>query len=671
MSVIFLLLLLQATVSFAAQEPFATHPPLPVGYQSIKVFDRNGKFAGRILPEKRYWTPIDRIPRFLQNAVVAVEDSRFYEHGGIDVRGIARAAIKNVVKGRMAEGGSTITQQLIKNKYLSSEKSLDRKVNEGLMAIEIEKKYTKKQILEMYFNEIYYGNGAWGIAQAARVYFDKNPEDLNDSESSVLAGLPKNPSRYNPLGKPEDVGMRKAVVLKRMVEVGMISQSDIKKVQSRSAAPVPRNLAPYYLSHIRSKLVERFGPAIIEQGGLEVTTAMDLGLQSKAEKSLAEGVARISPGLQGALVAIDPTNGDLLAAVGGVDYTKGPYNRALLARRQPGSAIKPLIYAAALESGITAAEAWDDRAVEYPQANGTVWKPQNYDGKAHGELTMRQALSTSNNVIAVKLLDRLGVPAFVDFAADMGLTLKNSNDLSLALGTEEVTLHDLTIAYAPFANGGRQPEPRSIIRILEIYRKAWTENPALTSPAVCPSVAFITTSMLKDVLVTGTARGLKKFSQKYPSAGKTGTTNDYRDAWFIGYTPKLVAGVWVGHDIPKPGGKGFTGGAVAAPIWERFMRQALAGKEASDFSRPDTVVSVTIDPASGKLATAACPKKNEELFLSGTEPTEYCPRHGGSNPLPDFPKKPAADKDDEPSAAEKLHRQSMEDTRLEEGLSGR
>lgn len=626
-----------SVVSVTAQEPFATFPPLPSGYHSIKVFDRNGHFVGRLLPEQRYWTSINRIPVFLQNAVVAVEDSRFYEHGGIDVRGIARAALKNVVKGRLAEGGSTITQQLIKNKFLSAEKTLDRKVNEGLMALEFEKKYTKKQILEMYFNEIYYGNGAWGIAQAARLYFDKNPEELSDSESALLAGIPKNPSRYNPLGKPADAGMRRAVVLKRMLDVGAISQADIKRIQSHSAAPVPKNQAPYYLAHLRTKLIERFGSGIFEHGGLEVTSAMDSTLQIKAEAIIREGVARIAPGLQGALIALDPANGDLLTIVGGVNYAKGPYNRALQAKRQPGSAIKPFIYAAALEKGTTAASLWNDAPVEYPKGNGTVWKPLNYGGKTYGELSLRQALSSSNNVIAVKLLEKTGFADFGDLTAKAGLQLHHQNDLSLALGTEEVTLHDLTQAYIPFANGGSRAEPRSIIRIYDSYRKTWAENAPVLTPALTPAVAFITTDILRDVLTIGTAKGLRKFSQQHPAAGKTGTTNDYRDAWFIGYTPQLVAGVWVGHDQPRSGGKSFTGGAVAAPLWERFMRQALAGKPVVDFTRPDTVVTLSIDPGTGYPATESCPKKHDELFMVGTEPDQYCPKHGGGVRTPLVP----------------------------------
>lgn len=611
-----------------AYESIAAYPILPAGYHSIKVFDNQSRFVGLLLPEKRYWVTIDRIPLFLQKAIVAVEDARFYEHGGVDLRGIARAAVKNVAKGRLAEGGSTITQQLIKNKYLSSEKSLDRKVNEGLMALELEKKYTKKQILEMYLNEIYYGNGAWGIAQAARIYFDKAPEELTDIECSFLAGIPKNPGRYNPLGKPVDVAKRRSIVLQRMVDVGVLSSSQLRQQTSQTVAPVPPNQAPWYLALVHAKLVERYGPAVFEQGGLEVTSAMDLGLQLKAEQILHDSVVKLSPQLQGALVAVEPTTGNLVAAVGGTSYVKGGFNRALQAKRQPGSSIKPLIYAAALEQGVTAASLWNDVAVSYSQGAGESWTPHNYDGKAHGNLTLRQALASSNNVIAVKLLETIGIPAFTELAAKNGLAL-HGNNLSLALGTEEVTLHDLVLAYAPFATGGVRTEPRAILRIYETYRKVWFENTTSSSQALSPATAFITTSMLKDVLTSGTARGLKKFSQKYPAAGKTGTTNDYRDAWFVGYTPQLVAGVWVGHDQPRPGGKGFTGGAVAAPIWERFMRQALAGKPATDFVRPDSVVSVTIDPTNTLLATAACPVKREEFFAAGTEPDDYCPMHGG------------------------------------------
>ena len=628
------ILFLTFVSSAPAQEPIATYPLLPSGYSSIKVFDREGRFAGRILPEVRYWTPIDRIPVFLQKAVVAVEDARFYEHGGIDIRGIARALVKDVVKGKLAEGGSTITQQLIKNRYLSGEKTLDRKLQEGIMAVEFEQKYTKKQILEMYFNEIYYGNGAWGIAQAARLYFDKSPEELTDAESALLAGVQKNPGRYNPWGKSAKVVGRRDVVLKRMVDLNLITPLQKKKLRAERVAFSQPSQAPYYLAHIKSKLIERFGREVVEQGGLEVTAAMDLNLQKLAEQTLRDGVKRMSPELQGSLVSLDLASGDMLAAVGGVDFSKSGYDRALYARRQPGSAIKPLIYAAALEKGFTPSSLWDDTPTAYSRGTHETWKPLNYGREQYGTLSLRQALAYSSNVITVKLLEAIGVPYFADFAGKLGLPLRARNDLSLALGTEEVTLHDLVEAYTPLANGGLRAEARTIIRIYDRKRNAWTENPPAVTPVLAPATAFVTTRMLKDVMVYGTAKSLKAFNRERPSAGKTGTTDDYRDAWFIGYTPQVITGIWVGYDKPRPGGKGFTGGSVCAPLWERFMRPALAARPAVDFARPDTVVSVSIDPVTGFPATADCPLKLDEFYIAGTEPTGSCPEHGGAPVTP-------------------------------------
>ena len=627
-------MVLTLVVLALAQEDYATYPPALIGYTSIKVFDYQGRFVGRLLPEKRYWVPIDRIPAFLQKAVVAVEDARFYEHGGIDIRGIARALVKDVVKGRMVEGGSTITQQLIKNRYLSGEKTIGRKFDEARMAMDFEKKYTKQQILEMYFNEIYYGNDAWGIAQAARIYFDKNPEDLTDAECALLAGVPKNPGRYNPLGKATNITQRRDVVLKRMVDLSMITPRQKQGLRNQRVTFMQPGQAPQYLAHIRAKLIELFGAEAIEQGGLEVTAAMDLKLQKEAEQALTEGVKRISPRMQGALVCLDPATGDVLAAVGGVDAGKNSYNRAFAAKRQPGSAIKPLIYAAALEKGITAGSIWNDKPVAYNRGNNETWKPLNYGRKEYGDLSLRQALAYSDNVIAVKVLEAIGVPYFTEFAGKMGLQLRAKNGLSLALGTDEVTLNDLVQAYTPLVSGGMRTEARTIIRVYDRRRHAWTEYPTAVTPVLAPAAAFITTQMMKDVLTYGTAKSLRKFSQERPSAGKTGTTDDYRDAWFIGYTPQIITGIWVGYDKPRPGGKGFTGGAAAAPIWERFMRRAVASKPVVDFHMPDGVVSVTIDPATGFPATPESPNKRDEFYITGTEPREVIPGPGGEEPKP-------------------------------------
>jgi membrane carboxypeptidase/penicillin-binding protein len=526
------------------------------------------------------------------------------------------------------------------------------------MAIDFEEKYSKQQILEMYFNEIYYGNGAWGIAQAARFYFDKNPDELSEAECALLAGVQKNPSRYNPLGKPAHVTGRRDIVLKRMVDLNMISSRQANALRANPPAVVKPGQAPQYLAHLRSKLIERYGAEIIEQGGLEVTAALDLNLQKAAEQLLREGVKKLSPGLQGALVCLDPATGDVLAAVGGVDVTQSGYNRAFAARRQPGSAIKPLIYAAALEKGITAGSIWDDVPVAYNRGRNEIWKPLNYGREQYGELSLRQALAYSNNVIAVKLLDTIGVPYFVEFAGKMGVPLRAENGLSLALGTDDVSLSDLVLAYTPLASAGARPAARTIIRVYDSKRRTWLENPPVVITVLSPAVAFVTTQMLKDVMTYGTAKGLKKFSQSHPSAGKTGTTDDYRDAWFVGYTPQLITGVWVGYDKPRPGGKGFTGGAIAAPIWERFMRKALAGKPAADFPKPDTVISVSIDPATGCPAKDGTLKRRDEFYLSGTEPTESCTKSIGAEGLPLPVLKPDVQQPD--TAVDKIDSSTME-----------
>lgn len=630
------LLVLLLVSSASAQGKTVAYPPFPPGYVSIKVFDNQNRFVGRILPEKRYSAPIDQIPVFLQNALVAVEDARFYEHGGIDIRGITRALVKDVAKRKMAEGGSTITQQLIKNKYLSGEKTIGRKVKEGLLALEYERKYTKKQILEMYFNEVYFGNGAWGIVQAARLYFDKYPSELTDAECALLAGVPKAPTRYNPLGKPAITRDRKNLVLKRMAAVKMITAAQEKKLRVQPIAVIQPTEAPYYLAHVRYKLSERFGESVIERGGMEVTTAMDLKLQRLAEQVLREGVRRISPQLQGALLCLDPRTGEVLAAVGGVDFKQNPYNRAFFAKRQPGSAIKPLIYAAALEKGFPAGGIWNDDPVAYTWGEKRSWKPQNYARERHGEISLRRALAYSDNIITVKLLDAIGVPYFVRYAGTLGLSLRSPNDLSLALGTDEVTLNELMAAYIPLVNGGSRAEPRTIIRIYDRPHDAWIENPPAVTPVLSPAVGFITTQMLRDVLAYGTAKSLAGFSRNRPAAGKTGTTDDYRDAWFIGYTPDLITGVWMGYDKPKSLGRGFTGGAACAPVWGRFMTAALKDKPAVDFPQPDGVVSILIDPETGYPAAEGCPVKREEFFLSGTEPAETCPKHGGAGFLQDI-----------------------------------
>ena len=625
---LFLALLLATPL--AAQAPIAAYPILPAGVDPIAVYDGQGHRVGRLLPQLRYWTPIERIPAFLQMALLAVEDANFYDHGGLDFRGIARALVTDAVKGRWAQGGSTITQQLIKNKFLTGERSLDRKVKEASLAMDFEKQYSKQQILEMYFNEIYYGNGALGLAQATRLYFNKSPEDLTQGECLLLAGVPKNPGRYNPFAKLADIATRRDVVLKRMVELKLITAGQRDEFWAHPAVIQEPGRAESYLAQVRSQFSQRYGAEAIERGGMDITVALDLELQKAAELALRQGVRRLNPDLQGALVCLDPASGDVLAAVGDVNGAGNGLNRAFVSKRQPGSAIKPLIYAAAVDQGLTAASLWNDTPVAYDRGRGTTWTPQNYGREQFGEVSLRQALAHSNNIITVKLLDRIGVPCFVEFAARMGLALRAENGLSLALGTDEVTLKDLVQAYTPLAAGGTLAQARTMLKIYDRKTRAWTETPPVLTPALAPDAAYITTGMLKDVLRVGTAKALAPFALLHPAAGKTGTTDAGQDAWFVGYTPRLLTGVWVGYDHPRPGGRGFTGGAVAAPIWEKFMVQAVKSRPAEDFPRPETVEVVAIDPGNGLLATEGCPLRLEENFRAGTEPVEFCPLHGGS-----------------------------------------
>jgi len=605
------------------EEPIARFPLLPAGYQPVRVFDRHGTYVGRIMSQRRYWTPIERIPLFLQRAVVAVEDARFYEHSGIDVKGIARALVKDVIKGKLAEGGSTITQQLVKNRHLTAEKSLDRKIEEARLAIEYEQRYTKQQILEMYLNEIYYGNGAWGIAQAARLYFDKEPEALTEVECLVLAGIPKNPGRYNPRGKPEDVNRRRDVVLKRMEELGIITAAKRKSLRATRVVYAPPDQAPEYLSLVRERLQERYGPEIIERGGVEITASLDLPLQKTAEQVIRTGVKRRDPSLQGALVAMDPNTGDILAMVGGTDYPKDTFNRALMGRRQPGSAIKPFLLAAALEQGVTAIDLFDDDPVTYPAGEGKGWTPRNYGDERYGVLTLRKALAVSNNVIAVKLLDRIGIDPFVSSLERGGIVVPE-RDLTLALGTPLVSPHDLVRGYVPFANGGTFVDSRVIVRIYDRLFKQWHETGVSARPAFSAATSFVVTSILRDVLTEGTGKSARDLAQRHPLAGKTGTTTDGRDAWFVGYAPDLVAGVWVGYDGGKTGGKGFTGGSVALPLWKQFMEKVLGRRGPLQFPLPAEVVRVRIDPDTGCRVEGNDAEGVEEYFLPGTEGVTLC-----------------------------------------------
>ncbi len=637
--VLLFLLFFWAAVSFSADEMYpadAVWTKPGAHFSSVKLYDARGRLITRLLAEGREMERIGRIPACLKDALVAVEDHRFYQHHGVDILGVGRALVKNIIKGRVVEGGSTITQQLVKNMLLSNERTMSRKLKEGVLALEFEQKYSKEQILEMYFNYVYFGNGAWGVQQAARTYFDKNVSDLSLPECAVLAGIPKAPNKFNPLGDKSAARKRRDLVLTKMVEYGYLSESAASRAARTplAAAALPRK--SYFSEYIKQKLVGLFGNEVVHTGGYAVYTTLDLDLQRNAEQVVKDGLKRAVGGkskapdaasLQGALLAIDPRNGDIKAVVGGRDFSSSPYNRAFYAKRQPGSSFKPIIYAAALEKGIPASSIWDDTPVSYEKGNGTLWQPENFDDKYYGRQSLREALAHSNNMITIKLLESIGIQSVEDVATRLGFTGPLASNLSLALGTSEVSLQELCYSYAAFANGGHVPSPSAILRIVDRSGRTVMESVPTVTQALSRETAYLVTDMLRGVVDYGTGKNVRKHGFKKVCAGKTGTTDQCNDAWFIGYVPELVVGLWVGYDPPRSIGRTLTGGVVCAPMWAEFMEKAQRYVSYTPFIMPETLSMAEIDPTTGMLATSYCPEKRMELFIPGTEPAAYCTEH--------------------------------------------
>jgi 1A family penicillin-binding protein len=611
-------------------------------FSSVKIYDARERLITRLLHDHKEMVKIDQIPIDLQNALVAVEDHRFYSHHGVDVLGVGRALVKNIIEGRVVEGGSTITQQLVKNMLLSNEKTMSRKLKEGMLALEFEQKYSKKQILEMYFNYVYFGNGAWGVQQAARLYFDKNVSDLSLAEYAVLAGIPKSPNNFNPFADKARSKQRRNLVLAKMIEHGFLDKKRASKALKSPLSVANQPGKSYFSEYIRQKLIDRFGEGIIRIGGYKIYTTLDLDLQRSAEQVLADGLKRVEGknsqaagreslppvGLQGAFLAIDPRNGHIKAVVGGRDFNTSPYNRAFYARRQPGSSFKPFIYAAVMEKGFPVSSIWSDESLSYDIGNGKVWKPSNYDNKYFGHQSLRDALAYSNNLVTIRLLEAIGIAAVQDVAGRLGVKSQLEHNLSLALGTSEVSLQELVYAYAAFANHGQVPGPLSILKIADRGGNVVFEGAPGISQGLSQEVAYLITDMLMGAVDYGTGKNIRVYGFKDVCAGKTGTTDDCNDAWFIGYTPEIVAGLWVGYDQPRSMGKALTGGAVCAPIWAEFMCKAKRYISLTPFIMPETLIMQKIDPATGLLAAEACPQKKMELFIPGTEPTTYCTEHG-------------------------------------------
>lgn len=601
---------------------------------SSQVFDVNGKLLTTVHSvENRIPVTINKTPKDLQNAFIAAEDVRFYQHAGIDPRGIMRALWANISGKGVTEGGSTITQQLAKNALLTQERTLKRKIQEAILALQIERQYTKTEILEMYLNQIYFGQGAYGVQAAAHVYFGKNVEDLNLAECAMLAGIPKSPNYYSPHSNFKAAKERQAVVLDQLVKYGFIDSTTATKAKSTEIKLAARtkqanDQASYFVDYVTQKLVEKYGADAVYKDGLKIYTTLDLSMQQAAEKAMTRlpTTRTDSNGIkqpQGALIAIDPRTGYIKAMVGGRGTDE--FNRAIMAERQPGSAFKPFVFLAAIESGMTPATIIDDSPVSFGS-----WSPLNYDGKFHGPVSLRTALEQSLNVVAVKLADQVGVDKPLYYAQQMGISTlvlrggTNDRNLAMSLGglTRGVTPLEIASAFGVFANQGVRAEPVAILKVVDRHGKVLEQHTPHDKPVINERSAYLLTDMMRGVISNGTG-GAASIGR--PAAGKTGTTNDYKDAWFVGFTPDLVAAVWMGHDN---GGylDGITGGNTPAVIWRQFMSAALANVPAHYFVRPSGIVSATISNKDGLLVTD--PKNKEarsEIFIDGTQPTKLSP----------------------------------------------
>src|SRR6266436_4372243 len=615
--------------------------------EGAKVYDDNDELITEFHVERRIFVPLAQIPKALQDAVIATEDARFYSHHGVDPTGIARAIYQNFRRGRIVEGGSTITQQLAKILFLTPDRSLERKLKEAVLAVELERRYSKDRILEIYLNQIYFGHGAFGVEAASRTFFGKGVSVLSPGECSLLAGLPKAPATYSPFDHPEAAKRRRAIVLTRMVDTGAIRADQAKRLGDGALSLVPperrRTTGQYYLEYVQQYLEAQYGPDLVFKGGLHVYTTLSPTMQLKAESTLREGLRALETRRaatagkdapaperpEGALLALEPQTGYIRAMVGGYDFFKSEFNRAVQARRQPGSAFKPFVYMAALEAGQTPASVVDDSPIQFPLAGGKIWKPDNYDRKFRGPITYQQALEESINVAAIKVQERTGIRRTVEIARRLGVESPLQENLSIALGTSDLTLLELTSAYGALANGGAWVKPTAIRYVLDAQHKLLEENVPQARQALPPDLAYVITHMMKGTVERGTGQAAKALGR--PVAAKTGTTNDYSNAWFIGFTPHLATGVWVGYDKPRSLGKDETGSRVAVPIWTAFMKEALAGKPVEDFSIPEGVVVVPVDLS----ASGTCAKPVTMAFLAGTEPKNTCGPARASGPKPE------------------------------------
>ncbi len=594
----------------------------------------------------RQWVPLVTMPDRLIEAVLAIEDRRYYRHIGVDPRAIARALWANLRSGEVVQGGSTITQQLAKNLFYSNQRTAPRKIKEALAALILERKYKKDEILESYLNEIYLGQvgsvSIYGVGEAARWYFGKSVQDLTLAEAALLAGMIKAPNAYTPLKNPTLAKERRDLVLARLREQGSLSDQDWEAAAQQpvrvKVAPVTFADAPYFVDFLIRLASDAEGEPF--PPGTRILTTLDHVTQRLAEEAVERGLARLEAAhpslkrakvpLQAALVALDPKTGAILCMVGGRDYRQSQFNRAVQARRQAGSLFKPFVYLAAFEAGsrngspLTSASLIADEPLSLP-AGHAEWTPQNHDRRFRGPVTVRAALEQSLNVPAIRVAQAVGVQPIIRVARQLGIHSPLEPNLSLALGTSEVSLLEMTTAFGALAQNGWFVSPTPIQTVTaDDGRSLWHGIPERRQ-AVSPAAAYVMTSLLKGVIERGTAVTAKRAGITIPVAGKTSTTDSTHDAWFVGYTPELAVGVWVGFDDSSE--LGLTGAQAALPIWADFVHQVIP-LDSPDFTIPSGIITRNVDPKTGQLATSKCPESVEEVFIEGTEPTAYCALHG-------------------------------------------
>lgn len=572
------------------------------------IMDKDGETIGWAFAENRQLAGLDEMPKMLTNAFVAAEDARFFQHPGVDTWSIARALIHNIKDGGRGQGASTITQQVARSLLLSPEKTYTRKIKEAILAYRIDKFLSKNDILHIYLNQIYLGEGAYGVSAAAQTYFGKPIKDLTLGEISILAGLPQAPSRYSPFKHFEKAKARQAYVLNRMAEDGYITPTAARKAYNDpllwATQAGPPSVAEYFVQQVKNYVSDTYGKNLLNQGGLKIYTTLDLNLQKNAATAIQQGIAqwkiRQPQGgepPQSALVSIETATGRVLAMVGGTEFKASQFNRATQARRQPGSSFKPIIYATAFGKGYTPNSIIDDAPIEFKTGSG-IWRPKNYNDKFAGPTTLRNALIHSNNIVTIKLLQNVGTKPTIQLAHDMGIASPLEANLSLALGSSVVSLLELTAAYAVFADSGQFRAPILIDRIIDRNGKVLEQFANKPRQVLDERVAYQITYLLKGVIEEGTGKKAKGIPF---AGGKTGTTDQNIDAWFIGYTPRLVTGVWVGYDKLKTLGKKETGGQAAAPTWQAFMANATAYQANKDFPVPEGITFIPIPNKNGAM----------------------------------------------------------------------